>query len=62
MHRIPAIREPEREAGQDSVEAGSELEGRRAKDERERDRAADDEQDQREVESPRELEESVDRA
>ena len=39
-----------------------ELGGRRAKDERERGGAADDEQDQREVESPHELEERVDRA
>ena len=58
----PGEHEAEREPGEDPVEAGTQLDGRRAKDESERRSAADDEQDQREVESPRELEERVDLA
>ena len=58
----PGEDEADREPGEDPVEAGTQLDGRRAKDERERRGAADDEQDQREVESPRELEERIDLA
>ena len=54
--------EPEGQAREDPEQPRAELRGRRAKDDRERDRAADDEQDQREVERAHELEERVDRA
>ena len=45
--------EPEGQAREDPEEPSAELRGRRAKDDRERDRAADDEQEQREVERAR---------
>src|SRR4029453_18960226 len=54
--------EPEREAGKDPEEARSELRCCRTKNDRRRDRTADDEQDEREVERADELEECVDRA